>query len=85
MFHSTNLPPVSFIQVITQFLKMETLLDDSVEHKVELQIERGGTPLTVELVVSVVFDVEIPLHYFFCIYVLLQHCYKKIRILVHLS
>ncbi|XP_075105936.1 protease Do-like 7 isoform X2 [Nicotiana tabacum] len=37
-------------EVITQFLKMETLLDDSVEHKVELQIERGGTPLTVELV-----------------------------------
>ncbi|XP_009794004.1 protease Do-like 7 [Nicotiana sylvestris] len=39
-------------EVITQFLKMETLLDDSVEHKVELQIERGGTPLTVELVVQ---------------------------------
>lgn len=65
MFHSTNLPPVSFIQVITQFLKMETLLDDSVEHKVELQIERGGTPLTVELVVSVVFDVEIFFALFF--------------------
>ncbi|XP_057487743.1 protease Do-like 7 isoform X2 [Actinidia eriantha] len=38
--------------VITQFLKMETLLDDSVDQKIELQIERGGTPLTVELVVQ---------------------------------
>lgn len=39
-------------EVFTQFLKMETLLDDSVDHKVELQIERGGTPLTVHLVVQ---------------------------------
>ncbi|CAN4083135.1 unnamed protein product [Withania somnifera] len=39
-------------EVITQFLKMETLLDDSVGQKVELQIERGGTPLTVELSVQ---------------------------------
>ncbi|MCD7456384.1 serine protease, partial [Datura stramonium] len=39
-------------EVITQFLKMETLLDDSVGQKVELQIERGGTPLTVELLVQ---------------------------------
>ncbi|GFY84765.1 DegP protease 7 [Actinidia rufa] len=38
--------------VITQFLKMETLLDDNVDQKIELQIERGGTPLTVELVVQ---------------------------------
>lgn len=38
---------------------METLLDDSVGQKVELQIERGGTPLTVELLVSVYFNVEI--------------------------
>ncbi|PSS35018.1 Protease Do-like [Actinidia chinensis var. chinensis] len=38
--------------VITQFLKMETLFDDSVDQKIELQIERGGTPLTVELVVQ---------------------------------
>ncbi|KAI8534551.1 hypothetical protein RHMOL_Rhmol10G0098800 [Rhododendron molle] len=35
--------------VITQFLEMETLLDDSVDHKIELQIERGGTPFTVDL------------------------------------
>ncbi|KAK4346745.1 hypothetical protein RND71_033084 [Anisodus tanguticus] len=39
-------------EVITQFLKMETLLDDGVGQKVELQIERGGTPLTVELLVQ---------------------------------
>lgn len=39
--------------MITQFLKMETLLDDSVGQKVELQIERGGTPMTVQLLVSV--------------------------------
>uniref|UniRef100_A0A5B6ZRJ1 Putative protease Do-like 7 isoform X1 n=1 Tax=Davidia involucrata TaxID=16924 RepID=A0A5B6ZRJ1_DAVIN len=38
--------------VITQFLKMETLLDDSVDQKIELQIERGGTPVTVDLVVQ---------------------------------
>ncbi|KAL3372855.1 hypothetical protein AABB24_005072 [Solanum stoloniferum] len=39
-------------EVVTQFLKMETLLDDSVEQKIELQIERGGTPLTVDLLVQ---------------------------------
>ncbi|XP_059641994.1 protease Do-like 7 [Cornus florida] len=38
--------------VITQFLKLETLLDDGVGQKIELQIERGGTPLTVDLVVQ---------------------------------
>ncbi|PPS11100.1 hypothetical protein GOBAR_AA09549 [Gossypium barbadense] len=37
-------------EVITQFLKLETLLDDSVEQKIELEIERGGTPLSVQLV-----------------------------------
>ncbi|KAL4582445.1 hypothetical protein LXL04_006994 [Taraxacum kok-saghyz] len=35
-------------EVTTQFLKMETLLDDSVAQTVELQLERGGSPLTVE-------------------------------------
>ncbi|KAA8530643.1 hypothetical protein F0562_005423 [Nyssa sinensis] len=39
-------------EVTTQFLKMETLLDGSVDQKIELQIERGGAPLTVELVVQ---------------------------------
>ncbi|XP_075085868.1 protease Do-like 7 isoform X2 [Nicotiana tabacum] len=39
-------------EVVTQFLKMETLLDDSVEQKIELQIERGSTPLTVDLLVQ---------------------------------
>ncbi|KAF7136588.1 hypothetical protein RHSIM_Rhsim08G0086100 [Rhododendron simsii] len=38
--------------VNTQFLKLETLLDDSVGRKIELQIERGGTPLTVDLMVQ---------------------------------
>lgn len=41
-----------YIQVTTQFLKMETLLDDSVGQNVELQFEKGGTPLTVQLKVS---------------------------------
>ncbi|KAL5574026.1 hypothetical protein UlMin_023623 [Ulmus minor] len=39
-------------EVLTQFLKMETLLDDSVHQKVELQIERGGASLTVNLMVQ---------------------------------
>ncbi|KAL8123930.1 hypothetical protein AgCh_011801 [Apium graveolens] len=39
-------------EVITQFLKMETLLDDSVHQKVELQIERGGKSLAVVLPVE---------------------------------
>ncbi|CAK9150637.1 unnamed protein product [Ilex paraguariensis] len=39
-------------EVTTQFLKTETLLDDSVDQNVELQIERGGISLTVDLVVQ---------------------------------
>ncbi|KAG6390105.1 hypothetical protein SASPL_151587 [Salvia splendens] len=39
-------------EVSTQFLKMETLLDDNVNNKIELQIERGGKPLTVDLKVQ---------------------------------
>ncbi|CAK9182064.1 unnamed protein product, partial [Ilex paraguariensis] len=39
-------------EVITQFLKTESLLDDSIDQKVELQIERGGTTLTFDLVVQ---------------------------------
>ncbi|KAH6758616.1 DegP protease 7 [Perilla frutescens var. frutescens] len=39
-------------EVSTQFLKMENLLDDHVNHKIELQIERGGKPLTVDLTVQ---------------------------------
>ncbi|KAL9226509.1 hypothetical protein vseg_002315 [Gypsophila vaccaria] len=39
-------------EVLTQFLKLETLLDDSVNQKIELQFERGGTPITVELMVQ---------------------------------
>ncbi|KAK8466418.1 hypothetical protein PHAVU_008G087400, partial [Phaseolus vulgaris] len=37
--------------VITQFLKLETLLDDSVSKNIELQIERGGTSKTLTLLV----------------------------------
>ncbi|XP_022998710.1 protease Do-like 7 [Cucurbita maxima] len=39
-------------EVITQFLKMETLLDDSVKQTIDLQVERGGTSFTVHLVVQ---------------------------------
>ncbi|CAH9066972.1 unnamed protein product [Cuscuta europaea] len=39
-------------KVTTQFLEMETLLDDSVGSKVELKIERGGVSLTIGLVVQ---------------------------------
>lgn len=39
------------VQVITQFLKMETLLDDSVKQTIDLQVERGGASFTVHLVV----------------------------------
>lgn len=35
---------------------METLLDDSVGKEVNLQIERGGVPLTVKLEVICNFD-----------------------------
>lgn len=46
-----ELIPRTLVQVSTQFLKMENLLDDSVNHKIELQIERGGKPLSVDLTV----------------------------------
>ncbi|KAK7379256.1 hypothetical protein VNO80_04711 [Phaseolus coccineus] len=39
-------------EVITQFLKLETLLDDSVSKNIELQIERGGTSKTLTLLVQ---------------------------------
>ncbi|XP_041998137.1 protease Do-like 7 isoform X2 [Salvia splendens] len=39
-------------EVSTQFLKMETLLDNNVNNKIELQIERGGKPLTLDLTVQ---------------------------------
>jgi hypothetical protein len=41
------------MQVMTQFLTLETLLDDSVDKEIELQIERGGSPLTVQLKVLI--------------------------------
>ena len=39
----------NYLQVVTQFLRLETLLDDSVGRKIDLEIERGGVPLTVKL------------------------------------
>lgn len=39
-------------EVVTQFLKLETLLDDSIDGEIDLQIERGGSSLTVKLKVQ---------------------------------
>ncbi|KDP22647.1 hypothetical protein JCGZ_02489 [Jatropha curcas] len=39
-------------EITTQFLKLETLLDDNVDQKIEIQIERGGTSLTINIVVQ---------------------------------
>ncbi|GLT57239.1 hypothetical protein SLA2020_302260 [Shorea laevis] len=39
-------------EVVTQFLKLETLLDERVDQKIELQIERGGVQLGINLVVQ---------------------------------
>lgn len=61
----------SLLQVNTQFLKMETLLDDSVGRKIELQIERGGIPLTVDLMVRFYAF----LSYSFCLWFSLAECY----------
>lgn len=44
-------------QVVSHFLQLEQLLDDSVRHTVELQLERGGQPLTVHLPVTDLHDV----------------------------
>jgi len=44
-------------EVVTQFLRLETLLDDSVGRKIDLEIERGGVPLTVKLQVFGNFDI----------------------------
>ncbi|KAF5961031.1 hypothetical protein HYC85_002240 [Camellia sinensis] len=57
--------------VITQFLKMETLLDDSLDQKIKLLIERGGTPLTVDLVVR-----------FTIAHVVSSFCYVKYLLMV---
>ncbi|KHG15766.1 Protease Do-like 7 [Gossypium arboreum] len=42
--------------------ELETLLDDSVEQKIELEIERGGTPLSVQLVVQDLHSIT-PAHF----------------------
>ncbi|KAF5749985.1 protease Do-like 7 isoform X1 [Tripterygium wilfordii] len=39
-------------EVVTQFLTLEILLDDSVDQKIELQIERGGTSFNIILLVQ---------------------------------
>lgn len=38
--------------MLTQFLNLENLLDDGVGQIVELEIERGGQPLSVSVSVS---------------------------------
>ena len=53
------------MQVVTQFLRLETLLDDSVGREIDLQIERGGVPLTVKLQVFGNFDISY-LVFFYC-------------------
>lgn len=40
------------MQVVTQFLKLETILDDSVGREIELEIERGGALMAVKLMVN---------------------------------
>ncbi|KAK8669564.1 hypothetical protein V6N13_106990 [Hibiscus sabdariffa] len=49
-------------EVITQFLKLETLLDDSVEQNIELEIERGSTPLSIRLMVQDLHSIT-PAHF----------------------
>lgn len=39
-------------QVLTQFLNLESLIDDGVGEILELEIERGGQPLSVSVSVS---------------------------------
>ncbi|XXG79593.1 hypothetical protein AAC387_Pa09g0629 [Persea americana] len=39
-------------EVITQFLKLETLLDDGIDQKIDLLFERGGIPMTVTLLIQ---------------------------------
>ncbi|KAJ4830022.1 hypothetical protein Tsubulata_001862 [Turnera subulata] len=39
-------------EVTTRFLKLETFLDDSVHQNIEMQIERGGTSLTINILVQ---------------------------------
>lgn len=45
----------NLVQVVTQFLKLETRLDDTVDGELDLLIERGGVPLTVKLKVCLKF------------------------------
>lgn len=52
------------MQVTTQFLKLETLLDDNVDHEVELQIERGGTSLTINIVVRFYFWIYLFIYFY---------------------
>lgn len=42
----------TLMQVVTQFLKLETILDDSIGREIELEIERGGALMPVKLMVN---------------------------------
>jgi hypothetical protein len=54
---------LNYLQIVTQFLTMESLLDESVGREINFQIERGGTPLTVKLKVVCELDAS----YLICI------------------
>jgi hypothetical protein len=43
--------------VVSHFLQLEEMLDAAVSKTIELQLERGGTPLTVQLPVTNLHDV----------------------------
>ena len=44
-------------QVVSHFLQLEELLDGAVGHTIQLQLERGGKPLMVQLPVTDLHDV----------------------------
>jgi 1-deoxy-D-xylulose 5-phosphate reductoisomerase len=48
---SQNWTLTTYLQVTTQFLKLETILDDNVNSNIELQIERGGSSKSLTILV----------------------------------
>ncbi|XP_044969932.1 protease Do-like 7 [Hordeum vulgare subsp. vulgare] len=53
---------LNYLQVVTKFLTIESLLDESVDKEINLHIERGGTPLTVTLKVKDLYSIT-PNHF----------------------